>query len=375
MPARTVYRRPSRSVKPHRPGDRAGRVLAWLPAGLLWTAVSTGCATTGPVVDTAAKAVYPIAVRYDVEPVLVEHGREDAFETMRRDMESVTQMGFEAVMLRQLDEPERAAVVGLAREKGLRVWLPERWVQHFLLTGTERPAVAQTRAHLRDGEVMPIADATGNPAHGQRHLMVGTGMPVVGVLPTSGCLAPFVSIDIRKGSPEAPVVERILTQFHEGVAIGQTGGLVVNRFRRPPGSGGGLAGASERLDPALVAAVKTLIARARRWGPRLHGATVEPVLNASAATSDLGVTLLTRGHGRCLLVFNRSPERFARSPIMLPETVGGEPALRAVEIPSSPNTPVGRVYEAQRGRLSLPVSLRPGDAVLFELFSAPSARR
>lgn len=344
-----------------------------LLAGLLWTAVSAGCATTGPVVETVAKAVYPIAVRYDVEPVLVEHGRKDAFEVMRRDLESVAQMGFEAVMLRQLDEPERAAVVRLAREKGLRVWLPDRSVQHFLLTGTKRPEVPKTQVHLRDGEVMPIADATGYPAHSRRHSMVG--MPVVGALPTTGAMAPFVSIDIRKGSPEAPVVERILAQFHEGVAVGQTGGLVVNRFRRPPGSGGGLAGTRERLDPALGAAVKTLIARAKRWGPRLHGATAEPVLNASTTTGDLGIALLKRGHGRCLLVFNRSLERFARSPITLPETVGGEPALRAVEIPSSPNTPVGRVYEAQRGRLSLPVSLRPGDAVLFELFSAPSARR
>jgi hypothetical protein len=84
--------------------------------------------------------------------------------------------------------------------------------------------------------------------------------------------------------------------------------------------------------------------------------------------ADLTAAALVRGKRRFVLVLNRSMERYARGNVLLPENLGGKAVTRAVEVPPSPAKAAGRVIEPQRGRITLPAALRPGDAALFEIF-------
>jgi hypothetical protein len=68
------------------------------------------------------------------------------------------------------------------------------------------------------------------------------------------------------------------------------------------------------------------------------------------------------------MVFNPSTEAFARGEIQMPSVVGDASAVRAVEIPPASRQRPGQIIAAAGGRIVIPISLKPGDAVLFELF-------
>ncbi len=163
-------------------------------------------------------------------------------------------------------------------------------------------------------------------------------------------------------------MEAWLRQYHQGLIDGRLAGLVFDRYRRIPGDGPGIITQGGPPDPARLAAVKELAARARLWGPRLTGATPGPLRLGASADADLSVTAFDHGRRLYVLVFNRSADRYTRSEVVLPELINGASPSRAVEVPASMSNPVGRVVNPHRGRIGLPVDLRPGDAVLFEIF-------
>jgi hypothetical protein len=173
---------------------------------------------------------------------------------------------------------------------------------------------------------------------------------------------------VRDGPPGA-AIERLLTQYHEALFAGQTGGVIVDRFMRLPGDPPGLTSPDDPLLPAHTAAIAELVQRARCWGPRLRGLSAVPLDAAISDSSRLTTTAFGHGARRHVLVFNRSADRFARQEVRLPASVLGASVQRAVEVPPSSARGAGRVIQAQRGQLTLPVELRPGDAALFEIFS------
>ena len=111
-----------------------------------------------------------------------------------------------------------------------------------------------------------------------------------------------------------------------------------------------------------------MLGRAQRWGRWLYNAVPEPILDADADLGDVVLTALLTQNRRFVLIFNRSPDAYARGKVTLPKTIGGDVVARIVEVPGSPGELAGRVIEPLGGRAVVPVVLRPGDARLFEVF-------
>ncbi|UCE60562.1 MAG: hypothetical protein JSU63_02190 [Phycisphaerales bacterium] len=325
-------------------------------------------------------------VAYDVEPMMVGQAREASFDAIRHDFQTIAELGFPTIMMRYVDRRDRRTILDIARDSGLSIGLCDLDVRHYVRTAAQSPG--------RDGEARAVpaipSDVISHPAFTVLVVESGPssrsaarcesvcseagkrGVPCVLVgdaVPDSGA-AGLARIDTRATSAgsQASMMEAWLRQYHHALIAGRTTGLVFDRYRRMPGDGPGIAGPGGPPDHARLAAVKELAARARLWGPRLTGATPEPLRLGASSDVELSVTTFSYARRRYVLVFNRSPDRYARSEVMLPELTRGTPVIRAVEVPASASNPVGRVINPRRGRVGLPVDLRPGDAVLFELF-------
>ncbi len=341
-----------------------------------------GCATPPP--NPVAR--YLVAVRYDVEPVIIREGRNAAADTIRLDFQEVAKLGFDGVVLRHLDSSDRETVLDAARAAGLTSALPLRRFKHFITTGT-LPAASPNVAGLARaglGELgtspseMPLAVDPGHSARtvnrsetlcamvqagGGRCLTTG-GADATG----SGDALAVIDTAGELSNPGASPLEAWLAGYHRGLLLGRTTGLVVDRYRRPIGDPPGLVTYGRSPEPARASAIRELITRARRWGPRLHRFVVEPLATVLPEGLGVRVAVFARDRRKYVLVFNPSSDRYARGEVALPETINGAEPERAVEVPPSEARLAGQVFYRQRGRIVLPVALRPGDAALFELF-------
>ncbi len=158
--------------------------------------------------------------------------------------------------------------------------------------------------------------------------------------------------------------QQLLAQFHAALSAQQTGGLVVTGWRHEDSA------SSSRFDslPAPRAAVTALIQRAKRWGPRLIGSTVVKANAAIACGPCFRVTIFVRGDRRHILVFNPAPDRRARGDLRISTRFAGKRIEKAVQVPDETSTSLGKVYHAAHGAIVVPLSLPPGEAVLFEVF-------
>ena len=286
-------------------------------------------------------------------------------------------------MLFHAEGRDRGALLDLAGEVGLRAAVPDRTFERFVVTG-EWPTGCRSVGDLTSNPPDPIVH---HPAFHSYVVECGRGRSARErsrrlrlELFRKG--TPYLSLEgeeetrpavidsrtVREGPPGA-AIERLLTQYHEALCAGQTGGVIVDRFMRVPGDPPGLTSPDDPLLPAHTAAIAELVQRARCWGPRLRGLSAAPLDAVATGSSRLTSTAFGHGARRHVLVFNRSADRFAREEVRLPASVLGASVQRAVEVPPSSARGAGRVVQAQRGQLTLPVELRPGDATLFEVFS------
>ncbi len=357
-----------------------------------------GCAPAPPRLATP----YLIATRYDVEPCLVGLDRASAHREIRRGFQTLAELGFDGVILCHVEDSERLALLDLAHETGLRAGVPDRGLEYFVLTGalppgarrpadlTQRldkgvvrhPAYAaltigggrSRRAARRRGTVCELLRDRNLPClpiegPDNNHREKGDGQAARGDRGQNDANR-LVTIDagaVLLGG-HASALERLLAQYHSGLSSGRTGGLMLDRFRGPGGKPNGLSSPDEPLTPAQLAAIEALNDRARHWGPRLRALAARPIKNTKTDSLNVELTVLSRETRRYVLVFNPSPERYARGEVVLPGSIDGVAAARAVEVPPSANQSAGRVVDAWRGQLVLPIALRPGDAALFEIF-------
>ncbi|MCH8149001.1 MAG: hypothetical protein IH987_13645 [Planctomycetes bacterium] len=236
---------------------------------------------------------------------------------------------------------------------------------------SDSPSAGRSYAHLIDGSHSETCRArtkgvlTAARQLSVRCLAIGDS----GVTDRSDSLAVVTTAENAHQVDGSPM-ERWLAQYHRELLLGKTGGIVVDRYRRVPGDPPGLATDGGPMPAARSAALRALITRVRRWAPHVHRAAVQPVDVVISANADILVVRLVRGKREHLLIFNPSPDRYTRGDVALPESMGGSALTRAVEVPSSETSPAGRVLYPVRGRVVVNVALRPGDAVLFELFSS-----
>ncbi len=369
---------------------RTGRLLPLAATRMLVRAVSVaglwlasaGCAAVSP---PAARS-YVILVRYDAEPRFVNSDRVTAVGAVGRDFRDIAALGFDGLLLGQVDNSERLPLLDLAHENGLSAQIPDRRFEHFVLTGTLPPRCSGVREL---GRTIPV-QITDHPALGAIALSSGRSPQAVKRaealavcladmgLPCALVTDPGVTVDrqafatVHTRRSDAGPLESLLgglqRQFHAGLRAGLTAGLLLDRYGGLPGDGHVLTPPAGAFTPEQAAAIEALLARARKWGPRLAGLAAEPILGGVPSGFGAQLTALTRGARRYVLVSNLSMDQYARGEVVLPGSIGGMPATRAVEVPPTSGRATGRVADAQGGRITLSVTLRPGDAELFEIF-------
>jgi hypothetical protein len=166
--------------------------------------------------------------------------------------------------------------------------------------------------------------------------------------------------------PEA--ASRWLRQYHEGLAAGLTGGLIVEGFRVVPGRWRGLIERQERLAMDRATALRRITTRAQHWGPLLRRLRPTDVQPLGPVSDTLKVVLFSGTKRRFVLLLNSSDTRFIRGVVDLPSELDSKPINRAVLVPPDPNEIAGQVVQPRTQRLTLRMDLRPGDAALWELF-------
>ena len=364
----------------------APQILATLPVlAVLLILAASGCARSVKVTSHP----YLVAVRYDVEPVFAAHGFPQAMDVIQGDFATIAEFGFPTALLQHIDPMDHPALLEGANEAGVRVILPVAdagFAQGGKPLGSQgsgkrmrtgRPAPPGWCTHpafaglVSRGSFGPILSAQAGVLSLNSD---ENGMPWIGRVaqadpgePRPAALATLDTRALPLGS-ENSLLEGYLAWFHAGLASGQTGGLIVDRYRRPSGDPPGVIAPGEEPSPARAAAIKKLVDRARHWGPRLCRLAAQPVADRGENSTGFQVTALVGERRRYVLVFNPSLDRYGRGEVRLPELIAGVPAARAVEVPPSTSAAAGRVIDARGGRLTIPVTLRPGDAALFEVF-------
>jgi hypothetical protein len=344
--------------------------------------ITSGCTSVRPTIaDT-----YLIGPRYDVDPMFMEFGRQKAADAVRRDFRRIAQLGSSEVVLRHMDDADRKLVLNLAQEAGLRAIVPLRSFDYYARTGrlpdgcrNETNLVRSLPADITGHPGFAAVVVTCPPGHNARRrctalmdLLAKRALPGVTIadrdVEARDTDLAMIDAAALAADLQASVLEHWLAQYHEALIQGRTAGVVLGRYRRPADDPRGLGTAGEAPKSADLAAIKELATRARHWGTYLRGARPEAIVPAAGETEGLSLATLIHGKRRLVLVFNESTEHYARKSVALPGIIGGKEIVRAVEVPPNPSAPAGQVIPAHRGRVTLPVALRPGDAALFEIF-------
>jgi hypothetical protein len=358
-----------------------------------------------------------VAVRYPVEPLsMAETG--DPEHRLSTDFQRIRELGFNGVLAAHVADDRREAVVQAARTQALMLILTDPVLHRFCRAGPASGRAVDIDDRLRtvlppDADGLPrmlhvgeIGDDAGAGRAAQIAARVERRLPSLPVaatvradLPLPGArlrhITPMVRVcepaDLtgtfssplplpRPGMMIIPVsgqtedlvqsVRTWLGMYHAGLSAGATEGLILDAWAEVRGRREGLVDAADSVVVARAAAVKRIIHRAGAWSPRLRGSVVVPLDGWQCHDGNLRVTLFTRQHRRWVLLWNASASRFMRSELSLPAEAGGATATRAVEVPGDPGVVGGRVFDARRGRIAIPVELAPGDAILFELFGS-----
>lgn len=357
-------------------------VQTWRPAGVSMLAACfaapwLGCAAPPP----RMAAPFLLAVRYDVEPTLRPRAEAHEWDRVRADFRAIAEAGFDAVMAVYVTDDARAPIERLAREHGLVVAELDRHLRRFVLTGALPPNTPEPAALLR----APAASGTGSSplrvvergvTDEQRARSASLAHPADSPIFFLGGDAPsadpntltLVRVDDETAPAPGSLRESWFGQWHRGLAEGRTAGLLVDRWRGTQDVVAGLEEDGAGLSVAQQAALRELVGRAAAWGARLHRARPVPLGGNSAGPAGVRIVGLERRDRRYALVWNASESAFARGVVALPSQFGTDAINRAVEVPPTPRESVGQVILPSDGRIMISVDLRPGDAVLYELF-------
>lgn len=161
---------------------------------------------------------------------------------------------------------------------------------------------------------------------------------------------------------------RWLRDYHLGLALGLTGGLIVEGFRLVPGHEQGMVQGSNRGGYDLLAGMGRITGRASHWGIKLARLTPTELQPLGVVSRDLKTMIFQGGKRRYIMLINASTERYIRGTADLPSVIDDLATKRAVQVSPNSDTISGRVVQPSTRRLSLPFDLAPGDAELWELF-------
>ncbi len=350
----------------------------------------------------------PVAVWYSL-PSGGDDGSNAALDGTAGDFATMSDLGFNTVLLDGAAERDRQILDDLADKHGLHILRPDPDAEAYVSSGrlplecwwpwalawhTQRRGVeivsfgavtdlesgvrARTLAdlhHKRDWAPATFAVIApdsgvfpaGVPVTFCGHTPRGNPAPVEGgTTGVRGNLAEISAIQ-PTGSHDAACAEW-LAGFHRALASGQTSGVVFDRFRATGAGWVGIVDERGTVPSRRASAIKRITKRASKWLPRLRRAAARRLDVAAASHLPLEVVLFTAGRRQFLMVLNASPDRFVREPIGLSAQFDGRLANRLVAVPIDDTSAVGEVLPVRRSRVTVPVDLGPGDARLYEVF-------
>jgi hypothetical protein len=358
-----------------------------------------------------------VAIAYDIEPV---HRRslgtgEPVEDILRAEWTELAATGIQHVVVGQVDDQWRDGILDLAADRSLRVALPDRDIAHYVQTGGLPPGVAAAdlpgrvaegvRVHPASWGIAIVARADDDCIRRAERVVAdcrAQGLNTCLVVPLERAPRAGFRGEPASDAPDAPATRRdsagmspritpgtprlgmitwptgastasglpaeaLLRELHEALIAGDPGGLVIGPFRAPPGGRYGLLPWDEPLQPATVSAIERFRLRAGHYGSLLAGWGCDELRPADGAGA-LRTVLFHSATRAAVLVLNSSGEGYLRREVTLPAELAGRTWERAVEVPAWPGARPGDVHRARDGTFRLPVTLRPGDAVLFEVF-------
>ncbi|MBN1514710.1 MAG: hypothetical protein JXB13_22040 [Phycisphaerae bacterium] len=342
----------------------------------------------------------------------------DPGHRLSTDFQRIRELGFNSVLAAHLADDRREAVMQAARTHGLTTILTDPVLHRYCLAAPVDDRAVNIEERLRNvsafgADILPlvlhigeIADDDGlrRAAHiAEEAAQCVPSLPLAATVrtdpPLSGDRLRHITPIVRVCEPADPsgpfnppsplpqpgmmmipvsgrsedLAESVRTwlgMYHAGLSAGATEGVILDAWAEVRGRQEGLVDAADSVAVARAAAVKRILHRACAWAPHLRGSAVVPLDGWQCYDRNLRVTLFTRQHRRWVLLWNVSASGYSRSEVFLPAEAGGAAADRAVEVPGDPGVVGGRVFDARRGRILVPVELAPGDAMLVELFAS-----
>lgn len=319
---------------------------------------------------------YPLIMSYDLDAVAMGSVGTASFATLRDDARRIRELGFDTLLFRRAFAHADAAR-DIAVECGLTPAMndirADRWLAGFDAVAGRNRSAGDIANELAAGAVdgLLVLEPRRSPAREERcHALAAElrdrGIAFVEIGTPGTTTGSPAAVLVRWANSSRPPLESWLAQFHQGLSLGQTGGLVFREYRRP-GDDVSLLDPPDSIDArARRAALGELVARAAAWGPRVAGLQAMPV-TCRQAPPDVAVTALGAQRCRYVLVRNRAADRFARGDVAISATFEGVTMRRAVEVAASASAAPGQVIENVNDELRLTVDLRPGEARLFEL--------
>lgn len=304
-----------------------------------------------------------IAVRYHVPLFYVAHerkhdsGGESDLHDIRDDFNVIKNLGFHTVLIHHTANEKHSPIEKIARQTGLNLDFVSRRV-------VDQPANNFNQSNQKDyGKVTDHANWLGSSTHtSEPVLRQSIGQTTNFTVKNHGSLA-FIDMQKRDSDLHYSTSTQILSQYHRSLMAGNVDGIVVENV---PGLHSS-PGFDEPLQASDRTAISGLISRAKIWGDALYGLYARP-LQPTQPREDVDVTVFFRGRRQYLCIFNRQTSRYARGRVVFDMNDFVYPPERAVEIPATHEKLLGRVVHSREGTLSFSIELRPGDAVLYELF-------
>ncbi len=416
-PARSGFNPPRGTGRSrHRATPRPPAPNAALLSAVLWAA----CCCTGCTAGRLPPDFFPIGVWYRPPPAADGDNADDAL-TLRltNDFATIQGLGFNTVFIRPDERLDTTLVGDVARRFQLQLAVPHRHAHHFLETGKLAPRypsliwLAWFTRHV-DAAIVHLGHVDGpqsakrlNDLSARHRVRRNAPWTLATVDPHRPNAQPgSLSVDLRATTAAAPgddcpadsdtsrppacnvatintlqptpnhddAVDEWLRCYHRALAAGQNAALLFDPFRSNIPGWESIIGPDGRVPPKRASAIKRLILRARKWGPRLRATTPRPIEFDSPDPPPVEIVLLTGPKRRYLLIINQSLTAFVRHPITVPaaflspERKRRAAARRLVSVPIDERTVLGDVSQVHHGRVTLKTNLPPADARLYEIF-------
>lgn len=288
-----------------------------------------------------------LAIRYDAPSPHSSQDRENKLRDFQHDFTRIKNLGFHTVYFGYVPDEKQSQIKEIASQADLCIDFG--YPQSVGEVSSASAVVYGSSAHTSEARMRRSNRQTTNHTHRKyRSLAV---------------------IDLQRidSDPHYSSQAQLLAQYHRSLVAGKTNGIVVGPFRQTLESSTSLMKLDEPLNASDRTAMAGLVERVSIWGAHLYGLYSRP-LQPTPPRETVDIRVFFRGRRQYLFFFNHQTKRYARERFVIDKTDFVHPPQRAVELSTTSKKILGDVVHSRDGVFTFSIELRPGDAVLYELF-------